>query len=68
MVTKTVLHVDDEPSARTALKRQLRRSRFVVAEAGEGREALELMQHFCFDVAVVDIAMPGINGFELIQT
>jgi DNA-binding NarL/FixJ family response regulator len=37
----------------------------VVAEAGDGREALELIQDLRPDVALVDIAMPRLNGLEL---
>lgn len=36
----------------------------VVAEAGDGREALQLIQAHQPDVAVMDIAMPGLNGLE----
>ena len=36
----------------------------VVAEAGDGREALQLIEHHQPDVALMDIAMPGLNGLE----
>jgi len=37
----------------------------VVAEAGEGREALELIEKHRPDVALLDIGMPGLNGLEV---
>ena len=37
----------------------------VVAEAGDGREALSLIEAHQPDVAVLDIAMPGLNGLEV---
>jgi DNA-binding NarL/FixJ family response regulator len=38
----------------------------VVAEAGDGREALSVIEAHLPDVAVVDITMPGLNGIQLI--
>lgn len=37
----------------------------VIAEATEGREAIRLARQACPDVAVVDVAMPGISGIEV---
>src|SRR5256884_6159330 len=36
----------------------------VIAEATEGREAIRLARATCPDVAVVDVAMPGMSGIE----
>ena len=36
----------------------------VIAEAGDGREALRLVRTHCPDVVLMDIAMPGLNGLE----
>jgi DNA-binding NarL/FixJ family response regulator len=36
----------------------------VVAEAGDGREAVALAKEYLPDVAIIDIAMPGLNGIE----
>lgn len=40
----------------------------VAGEADNGQSALDLMEKEAFDLAVVDIAMPGMNGIELVQT
>ncbi len=37
----------------------------VVGETGDGREALELIEHHRPDVALLDITMPGLNGLEV---
>jgi len=39
----------------------------VIAEATEGREAVRLARANCPDVAVVDVAMPGMSGIEVVR-
>ncbi|MGH9971414.1 MAG: response regulator [Pyrinomonadaceae bacterium] len=39
----------------------------VVGEAGDGRQALEMIRDLKPDVVLLDIAMPGINGFEVLK-
>ncbi|MFQ5676151.1 MAG: LytR/AlgR family response regulator transcription factor, partial [bacterium] len=61
--------VDDEPLARAGLNHLLRQiNRIeVVAEAANGFEALELVNELRPDLLLLDIQMPGINGFEVLQ-
>lgn len=40
---------------------------FDVLEAGDGVAALEVMEHRCPDVVVTDLALPRMDGFELIE-
>ncbi len=47
--------------------RRFRRRGFRVEEAGSGEEALNLVQRRQFDVAVIDMLMPGMSGLELIK-
>ena len=63
MDCRRILYVDDEPSARKALKRHFRGSSYALITAGSAREALELSRIFTFDAVVLDIAMPGMDGF-----
>ncbi|MGA8594172.1 MAG: response regulator transcription factor [Bryobacteraceae bacterium] len=61
-----ILLADDHNVLRDGLRLLLERQGFeVVAEAADGREALTLAQQFRPDVAVIDIAMPNLNGIEV---
>lgn len=61
-----ILLADDHHILRDGLRLLLeRQSGFeVVAEAADGREAVRLAQETCPDVAIIDVAMPGLNGIE----
>jgi len=61
-----ILLADDHNVLRDGLRLLLERQPAfeIVAEAADGREALALAQRHAPDVAVVDIAMPGLNGIE----
>jgi len=62
----TVLIADDHPLVREALHQALdgERDMKVVAEAGDGEEAVKLASELKPDVAVMDIVMPRLNGIE----
>ena len=62
-----VLVVDDEVEIRTLLSRRLRRAGYAVEEAGDGAEALELVDKEVPDVVVTDIAMPRLDGLGLLK-
>jgi DNA-binding NarL/FixJ family response regulator len=54
---------DDDPLARRMIKEALQRSAIVVvAEAHNGREAVELTLHFRPDIVLMDIVMPELDG------
>ncbi len=63
-----ILIVDDSPAMRAFVRRTVNLCGFDVAEcleAGNGREALELLGHEWVDVILTDINMPLMNGEEL---
>ncbi len=60
-----VLLVEDEESIRKFIKINLERSGFQVLEAGTGEEGLEIARQEDIDVVVLDIMLPGIDGFEV---
>lgn len=64
-----VLVVDDEEPARAKIVQFLQDdTRFrVVGEARDGIEALECIEELAPDVVLLDIQMPGINGFEVLD-
>lgn len=59
-----VLVVDDSPSQREYIKLLLADQGFVLLEAGNGREALQLVRRHHPDVILMDIEMPEMDGFE----
>lgn len=60
-----ILIVDDESSARFALELLLRREGFDVREVHDGKSALVECATFRPDVILLDVVMPGIDGFEV---
>ena len=64
---RSVLVVDDEPTARTMLRLILVRAGFEVLEAQDGSEALEEVKRQLPDLMILDIMMPGIDGFEVCE-
>jgi putative two-component system response regulator len=60
-----ILIVDDESSARLALATLLRREGFEVTGVGDGAAALAECTSFRPDLILLDIVMPGMDGFEV---
>ncbi len=63
----TILLVEDENDFRETTARWMTRKGHNVAEAPNAQEALALLDRQQFDVAVIDMNMPGISGVELLQ-
>lgn len=59
-----VLVVDDESSLRKTLRTSLTASGFAVEEAGSGEEALGMLRHHSYDLVLLDINMPGMDGIN----
>ncbi|MBN1120142.1 MAG: response regulator transcription factor [Anaerolineae bacterium] len=70
MSRQRIIIVDDHEIVRLGLRTLLERHPDfeVVAEAGNGREALEKIPVFNPDVVVLDIRLPGMSGVEVCQT
>ncbi len=59
-----LLLVDDEERFRTTLAKRLKEKGLEVAAVGSGQEALEEINKESFDVIILDIKMPGMDGIE----
>ena len=60
-----ILVVDDEPAVQNALSRALSLERYEVAQAVDGREALERLGTAAYEVVILDISMPHVDGLEV---
>jgi CheY-like chemotaxis protein len=64
---KTILIVDDELDIAEAVKAILEEERYKVLTCGNGREALKSLEEHTPDLAIVDIMMPVMNGYETLK-
>ncbi len=62
-----IVLADDEAELRDVYATILRRDGHDVLEAADGREAIDLVLKHCPDLLVLDIWMPVVNGFEVIE-
>ena len=62
-----LLLVDDDEQMRRTLVGRFERKGVAVSDAGSGEQALEIAAKARFDVAVLDLHLPGINGVELLE-
>ncbi|VUD56509.1 Signal transduction histidine-protein kinase BarA [Thalassocella blandensis] len=63
----SILVVDDNPSNRRLICELLNDLHVLVTSAGSGQEAIELCKKQNFSLVLMDIQMPGLNGFETTQ-
>jgi len=64
-VTGRILLVDDEQAIQTLLTYPLRKDGYEVVSAQDGREALDRFSEQRFDLVVLDIMMPSLDGIEV---
>ncbi len=64
---KTILIVEDELSIRTFVSLNLRRKKYRILEADSGEEALRLLKEYEIDLVLLDLMLPGIDGFQVCQ-
>ena len=62
-----VLVVDDDPHVRPVLVRLLERHGFRVSDAADGLSALDLVRRHMPDLVLLDVRMPGIDGYEVLR-
>ncbi|HSY07260.1 MAG TPA: response regulator [Steroidobacteraceae bacterium] len=64
---RQLLVVEDDPSEQLSIGELLRSEDIEITTSGSGREALELMRERGFDCVVLDLKLPDISGFELLE-
>ena len=62
-----LLVVDDEPTVREVVVGYLRRDGHIVVEAADGDAAVALIESETFDLVVLDMMLPGTNGFDILR-
>ena len=63
----TILVADDEKEIRELLRLYLENSGYRVIEAGDGQQALDILQHTHIDLCLLDIMMPKLDGYHVLQ-
>src|SRR5260221_571209 len=64
---KRILVVDDEPNVRLNYRITLDVEGYEVKEASDAKEAIQLLHDQLFDLAILDLRMPGTDGLELLR-
>lgn len=62
-----ILVIDDDPAVTSLLKRGLSYEGFTVETAVSGREGLERVRERPSDLVILDVTMPGLGGFEVLE-
>jgi phosphoserine phosphatase RsbU/P len=62
----TVLVIDDEPGIRESLAAYLEDSGYLILEAENGRQGMEMVARQCPDLVLTDLQMPGMGGLEVL--
>jgi DNA-binding response OmpR family regulator len=66
-VRTRLLIVDDDKAIRSLLATVARRAGFLVDVAKDGLEALAMFERHTYDIAIVDLMMPRLSGYELVE-
>lgn len=67
MSNGTILMVDDDPVVKQVLFEMLRRAQYDVLEAASGEQALRVLERYTPDLVLLDVGLPGMDGYELAQ-
>src|SRR5438477_3117837 len=63
----SLLIVDEEEAVRDALSRRLERRGYRVSTCSDGQRALDLIADRHFDLVLLDVMMPGLDGFQVLE-
>jgi len=65
---RRILAVDDDADIRGLVRRVLERAGYEVTTARDGREAIALLARDDYDVVLLDVMMPGLDGLEVVES
>ena len=68
MISKKILIVDDEPSFAEMLKTRLEASGYNADVAPGGQEGLEMLEKCKYNLILLDVMMPEVDGFEVLES
>ena len=67
-MAEKILIVEDESSIRGFIRINFERNGYTVFEAGTGEEGIEIVREKYPDIVILDIMLPGMDGFEVCRT
>ena len=66
-MAKKILLIEDEDFIRDLYKRQIDLAGYQTDAVGDGKEGLELLSQNVYDLVLLDIMLPGINGLQVLK-
>jgi DNA-binding response OmpR family regulator len=67
-VAKTIMIIEDDRFLSSLMKARLEKDGFAIIQAFDGEEAIELFKQQAPSLIVLDLIMPKVTGFEVLQT
>lgn len=65
---KKILMVEDDQFIRELYERQLKKAGFAVSSTVSGKEALELLDKNAYDLLMLDLNIPDVSGFQILES
>lgn len=66
-MTRSILIVEDDPDGQEVLARMLFRAQFTIELTSNAEDALKILQGQAYAAIVIDLALPGMDGFALLE-
>lgn len=67
MEIKKILLIEDDPEERLTLSRALKKEGYIVFEAPTGEEGIKVFKEGKPDLVILDVVLPGIDGWEVLK-